>query len=66
MAVAFGGNKLLLTGGIDKTARLWDVKKEQPRHSFPANKSMISAVALRADGKQALVGSADGMLAFTT
>jgi WD40 repeat protein len=62
MAVAFGGNNLLISGGIDKTARLWDVSKDQPVATFPANKSMISAVALRADGKQALVGSADGML----
>ena len=62
MAVAFGGNNLLITGGIDKTARLWDVSKEEPAYVFPANKSMIGAVALRADGKQALIGSADGML----
>jgi WD40 repeat protein len=62
MAVAFGGNSLLVTGGIDKTARLWDVGKDEPVQTFPANKSMISAVALRADGKRALIGSADGML----
>lgn len=62
MAVAFGGNSLLITGGIDKVARLWDVSKDAPVQTFPANKSMISAVALRSDGKQALVGSADGML----
>jgi len=62
MAVAFGGNNLILTGGIDKTPRLWDVSKDAPVHTFPANKSAISAVAVRADGKQALVGSADGML----
>ena len=62
MAVAFGGNSLLITGGIDKVARLWDIGKDGPVQTFPANKSMISAVALRADGKQALVGSADGML----
>jgi WD40 repeat protein len=62
MAVAFGGNTLLLTGGIDKVARLWDVTKDEPVQSFPANKSLISAVALRADGKQGMVGSADGML----
>lgn len=62
MAVAFGGNNMLITGGIDKVARLWDVGKDAPIQTFPANKSMISAVALRADGKQALVGSADGML----
>lgn len=62
MAVAFGGNSLLVTGGIDKTARLWDVSKDAPVATFPANKSMISAVALRADGKQAIIGSADGML----
>jgi WD40 repeat protein len=62
MAVAFGGNSLILTGGIDKIARLWDIGKDEPVHTFPANKSMIGAVALRADGKQALIGSADGML----
>jgi WD40 repeat protein len=62
MAVAFGGNSLLVTGGIDKVARLWDAGRDEPVQTFPANKSMISAVALRADGKQALVGSADGML----
>jgi WD40 repeat protein len=62
MAVAFGGTDRLLTGGIDKVARLWDVTKDQPVVALPANKSMISAVALRADGKQALIGSADGML----
>lgn len=62
MAVAFGGNNLLVTGGIDKTARLWDVSKEEPVAIFPPNKSMISAVALRADGKQCLIGSADGIL----
>jgi WD40 repeat protein len=61
MAVAFGGNSSLITGGIDKVARLWDVSKDQPVLTFPANKSMISAVALRSDGKQALIGSADGM-----
>ncbi|HEX3148140.1 MAG TPA: WD40 repeat domain-containing protein [Gemmataceae bacterium] len=62
MAVAFGGNDLLITGGIDKTARVWDVNQDQPKMTLPANKSMIGAVALRADGKQAMVGTADGML----
>jgi WD40 repeat protein len=62
MAVAFGANNLVLTGGIDKAARLWDVSKDAPIHTFPANKTAVSAVAVRADGKQCLIGSADGML----
>ncbi len=61
MAVGFGGNGLLITGGIDKIARIWDTTKDAPV-ALPVNKSMISAVALRPDGKQALVGSADGLL----
>lgn len=62
MAAAFGGNNLLLTGGIDKSARLWDVTKDEPVYVFPPHRTAVSAVALRADGKQALLGSADGML----
>src|SRR5262249_60465313 len=62
MAVAFGPNNLVLTGGIDKAARLWDVSKDAPIHTFPANKSAISAVAVRADGKQCLIGAGGGVV----
>ncbi len=62
MAVAFGAGNQLLTGGIDKIARLWDITKDEPVHVFPAGKTPISAVAVRKDGKQALIGSGEGAL----
>lgn len=60
MAVAFGNNGLVLTGGIDKQARLWNVDKDAPLFTFAAGKSAVSAVAIRNDSKQCLIGYADG------
>jgi WD40 repeat protein len=62
MAVVFGDKNSLLTGGIDKVARLWDIEKGSQSAAFPINKSAISSVSLSRDGKLAAVGSGDGMV----
>ena len=55
MAVAFSSDgKQLLTGGADKSARLWDVEKGTPRFKrFPemCGSPIESSVAIRKDGK---------------
>jgi WD40 repeat protein len=58
MALAFGQNGWLLSGGEDRTARLWDLANDRPPlvlvHQAPVN-----AVAFSPDGSLALTGSLD-------
>lgn len=62
MAVTVGGpnGKYILSGGIDKTALLWDMTSDQPLVTLPAGKSAVSAVSIRPDGQLAALGGADG------
>ncbi|WP_020474114.1 WD40 repeat domain-containing protein [Zavarzinella formosa] len=68
MAVTVGGpsGKFILSGGIDKTALLWDLNADQPLATFPTIKSPVSSVAIRGDGLLAALGSADGFVRLFT
>ena len=49
-----------LTGGQDKTARLWDAATGEPIGQPMAHQGGVSAVAFSPDGKTVLTGSGDG------
>ncbi len=55
-------SSLLVTGGEDKTVRVWDVKSAKPIRSFQGHMAKVSAVAIRPDGKQLASGSEDGAI----
>jgi WD40 repeat protein len=60
-SVAFSSDgKKALTGSLDKTARLWDLTKEQPTSIvLQGHTGTITSVAFSPDGKKALTGSRD-------
>ena len=53
--------KWALTGSLDKTARLWDLRDTNAIRSYilRGHTEMITSVVLRLDGKMALTGSID-------
>jgi WD40 repeat protein/tetratricopeptide (TPR) repeat protein len=53
--------KVLLTGGLDKTARQWDVATGEPVGLPLLHQGEVLAVAYSADGKTILTGSGDKM-----
>ena len=59
--VAFSPDgKTVLTGSVDKTARLWDAASGKPIGPPLQHQNAILAVAFSPDGKTALTGSLDG------
>ena len=51
-----GDGKLLLTGGEDKTMRLWDLETGKEVRRFEGHTDKVRAVAFSPDGKQAVSG----------
>jgi WD40 repeat protein len=64
--VTFVDNKRVLTGGDDKTVRLWDwdAKKKKPKqvHVFEGHPDRVQCVAVSRDGSQAASGGLNGGL----
>ena len=50
--------KMLVSGGKDKTVRLWDVEKRAKHATLKGHKEWVTAVAFSADGKTAASGDA--------
>ena len=60
-AVAFSPDgKTLLTGSLDKTARLWNAASGEPRGKIMKHFGMVKVVAFSPDGKMALTVSHGG------
>ncbi|MCS6864278.1 MAG: WD40 repeat domain-containing protein [Gemmataceae bacterium] len=55
-------SSLLVTGGEDKTVRVWDVKSAKPIRSFQGHMAKVSTVTIRPDGRQLASGSEDGAI----
>lgn len=55
-----GDGKTLVTGGEDKTVRVWDVTSGKALRSFQGHMTKVTAVAVRADGRQVASASDDG------
>src|SRR5205823_5545380 len=51
--------KSALSGGLDRTVRLWDMKDSQEQQRFHGHEDAVYSVALSSDGRHALSGSAD-------
>ncbi|MBN1200539.1 MAG: protein kinase [Anaerolineae bacterium] len=54
--------RMILSGGEDSRATLWDVETGQLVRVFSGNAGMISSVAFSPDGRSALTAGADGMV----
>lgn len=52
--------RLVLTGGNDHQARLWNAADGKPVRSFEGHAGPVPAVALSSNGQYALTGSSDG------
>ncbi|HVY70943.1 MAG TPA: hypothetical protein VHH73_13505, partial [Verrucomicrobiae bacterium] len=52
-------NRLLLTGCIDRTARLWDLVARKVLHIFEPHRMAVGAVAFSPDGSRIATGSWD-------
>lgn len=61
LAVSANG-KHLVTGGEDKTVRVWDINSGKPLRSFQGHTERVSAVAIRPDGRQIASASDDGSI----
>jgi WD40 repeat protein len=60
MSVAFSPDGArLLTGGSDRTVRLWDVRTGKELCRLRGHKAVVWSVAFAPDGRHALSGSAD-------
>jgi WD40 repeat protein len=59
LAVTADG-KYLVTGGDDKTVRVWDANTGKQLRSFQGHTDKVTAVTVRPDGKQIASASADG------
>src|SRR5262249_54524072 len=49
--------KLLATGGLDRTVKLWDLETYRVVRTFPPQPAFISALAFSPDGKTLAVGT---------
>jgi hypothetical protein len=58
LAFAAGG-RLALSGGDDRTVRLWEVATGVERHRFAGHTDAVTAVASSEDGRRAASGGAD-------
>jgi WD40 repeat protein len=54
--------RLALSGGEDRTLRLWDLEKGKELRSFTGHASKVTCVTFSPDGRQALSGSHDRTL----
>jgi len=59
-AVAFAPNiHHIVSGGADKTIRLWDLNAGKPVEIFEGHTGDVTAVACSADGRHMISGSTD-------
>lgn len=61
LAIAYAPNgKTILTGSVDKTAKLWDAASGNLLKNFEGHTGMVSAIAVSPDGKYMITSSKDG------
>jgi len=64
MAVFSPDGRLLLTGGYDKMARLWEVKSGKEQRELKGHRGPVRSAAFSSDGRQLLTGGGneDGVM----
>src|SRR5258708_2257318 len=58
-AVFSRDGKRILSGGDDRTLRLWDTDSGKEIHAYPGHEHSVKSVAISPDGKQLLSGGSD-------
>jgi WD40 repeat protein len=54
--------RLVLSGSLDRTARLWDVEIGKELRVFMGHPKPVTAVTLSRNGKQLITGCGDGKI----
>ncbi|KAL1409753.1 WD domain protein [Vanrija albida] len=63
LSVAFGPkSNLLVTGSLDESAIVWDVRRGKSLRTLPAHAEAIWSVGWDAEGALVITGSADGLI----
>ena len=54
----------LVSGAVDGTVRVWDVKTHKELFQFERSKQGVLALAITADGRHVVVGGTDGVISI--
>jgi WD40 repeat protein len=56
------GATLLVSGGFDRTIRVWDLHPARCRSTTKGHREQVTTIAVAADGRRVVSGGDDGMI----